>query len=74
MLCKISFLATRGRNHFNSHFPNFLVECTQNNDCNEPNKGLCQNNTCQCNDDFLQDGDNCVGTLKYKVIQKAIHK
>ena len=52
----------------------FLSECTQNDDCNEPNKGLCQNNTCQCNDDFLQDGDNCVGTLKYKVIQKAIHK
>ena len=68
MLCKISFLATRGRNHFNSHFPNFLVECTQNSDCNGMNKGICDtgSNECKCNAGFVADGNKCVGMLPFK--------
>jgi len=39
---------------------NVCVECTQNNDCTSPNKGLCQNHRCQCNDGFELHGNKCI--------------
>ena len=54
----------------------FLLECTDNSDCTAPNKTVCdENKQCQCDPGLVEDDEgNCVGTLKYKVIQKAIHK
>ena len=54
----------------------FLLECTENSDCTAPNRTVCdENKQCQCDAGLVEDDEgNCVGTLKYKVIQKAIHK
>ena len=53
---------TKNKTTFHSKSSAFLSECTEDNDCTEPNKGVCENDQCQCNPGFILDGSHCVGT------------
>ena len=51
-------------------FRNFLLECIDDMDCKEENKGECDmaTNTCKCDDGYQENGYKCIGRFWFATI------